>query len=166
MPIPLGPDNILGFVSGHPDGQRIPVYRPLDGGGQKPLDRHLGRCQLRRQPGAGDQGLRRGRHFFHRPERSAGISVCRHQRGRTARRHGGLWGKDAMETERLLIEAHGKKQRARVACIGMAGERRSLISGIVNHGGRLAARSGSGCGHGGQTAQGRRAVRCPPGGCA
>ncbi len=53
-----------------------------------------------------------------------------------------LWGKDAIETEKLLLERHGKK--ASVADIGQAGETLSLISGICNDHGRLAARSGVG----------------------
>jgi aldehyde:ferredoxin oxidoreductase len=53
-----------------------------------------------------------------------------------------LWGKDAVETEELLIEEHG--QGARVACIGTSGENLSLISGICNDKGRIAARSGLG----------------------
>ena len=55
-----------------------------------------------------------------------------------------LWGKDAVETEDLLLsEYHGKKRPA-IATIGTAGENLSLISGIVNDRGRLAARSGLG----------------------
>lgn len=52
-----------------------------------------------------------------------------------------LWGKDAVETEKLLQNEHGK---VKVAAIGQAGEKCSLISGIVNDGGRIAARSGLG----------------------
>ena len=55
-----------------------------------------------------------------------------------------LWGKDATETEASLIAGSGSPQRARVACIGMAGEKLSLISGICNDRGRMAARSGLG----------------------
>lgn len=55
-----------------------------------------------------------------------------------------LWGKDAVETEEILISrAQGKKKPA-VACIGTAGERLSLISGVCNDRGRIAARSGLG----------------------
>ena len=55
-----------------------------------------------------------------------------------------LWGKDAVDTEQqLLREAQGQKKPA-VACIGSGGEKLSLISGIVNDGGRIAARSGLG----------------------
>jgi aldehyde:ferredoxin oxidoreductase len=53
-----------------------------------------------------------------------------------------LWGMDTVETEDALMEKHG--QRASVASIGPAGENRSLISGISNDRGRIAARSGLG----------------------
>ncbi|OIP40782.1 MAG: hypothetical protein AUK25_07120 [Desulfobacteraceae bacterium CG2_30_51_40] len=53
-----------------------------------------------------------------------------------------LWGKDTIETEVLLKERHGK--RAEVACIGQAGEKRSLMAGVSTDGGRLAARLGLG----------------------
>ncbi|MFN2286222.1 MAG: aldehyde ferredoxin oxidoreductase family protein [Anaerolineae bacterium] len=53
-----------------------------------------------------------------------------------------LWGKDAVETENELVKLHGS--RASVATIGTAGENLSLISGIVNDKGRIAARSGLG----------------------
>ena len=54
-----------------------------------------------------------------------------------------LWGKDTNETDDILQQELGKPQ-ARVACIGPAGEACSLISGIVNEKGRIAARSGVG----------------------
>lgn len=53
-----------------------------------------------------------------------------------------LWGKDTVETEDLLIERHGN--RARVACIGPAGENLVRFAGIANDHGRLAGRSGLG----------------------
>jgi aldehyde:ferredoxin oxidoreductase len=53
-----------------------------------------------------------------------------------------LWGLDAVETEERL--RHDLGEDIHVACIGPAGEKRSLISGVVNDGGRLAARSGLG----------------------
>jgi aldehyde:ferredoxin oxidoreductase len=54
-----------------------------------------------------------------------------------------LWGKNTSETDDILQRELGKPQ-ARVACIGPAGEACSLISGIVNERGRIAARSGVG----------------------
>jgi aldehyde:ferredoxin oxidoreductase len=53
-----------------------------------------------------------------------------------------VWGKDCIETEELLMEEGGLGSR--VACIGPAGEKISLISGIANDGGRMAARNGVG----------------------
>lgn len=53
-----------------------------------------------------------------------------------------LWGTGAIENETALKARHGK--RASVANIGPAGETISLISGICNDHGRLAARSGVG----------------------
>jgi len=54
-----------------------------------------------------------------------------------------IWGKDAVETEEILIENSGST-KTRVACIGQAGENLSLISGISTDKGRMAARSGLG----------------------
>ncbi len=54
-----------------------------------------------------------------------------------------LWGKDARETE-TRIQQGSEGREIQVACIGPAGEKRSLIAGIVNDQGRLAARSGLG----------------------
>jgi aldehyde:ferredoxin oxidoreductase len=53
-----------------------------------------------------------------------------------------LWGLDAIETEAKLKERHGKKTS--VACIGPAGEKLSLMAGVCNDRGRVAARSGLG----------------------
>lgn len=53
-----------------------------------------------------------------------------------------LWGTDAISVEAELKARHGKK--ASVACIGQAGEHLSLMAGICNERGRLAARSGLG----------------------
>ena len=53
-----------------------------------------------------------------------------------------LWGMQAIDVEMKLKERHGKK--ASVACIGPAGEKMSLMAGICNERGRLAARSGLG----------------------
>lgn len=54
-----------------------------------------------------------------------------------------MWGKDAVETEKILLSKI-KDKKAKVACIGKAGENCSLIAGISNDKGRIAARSGLG----------------------
>jgi aldehyde:ferredoxin oxidoreductase len=53
-----------------------------------------------------------------------------------------LWGKDVHETTDILLEETDSK--AKVACIGPAGERLSLIAAIMNDKHRAAARSGVG----------------------
>ncbi len=53
-----------------------------------------------------------------------------------------LWGLDTIEVDTKLQELHGRNTK--VASIGEAGERVSLISGVVNDKGRIAARSGLG----------------------
>ena len=57
-----------------------------------------------------------------------------------------FWGMDATEAEKAL---HGEldpvcRKKPCIAVIGQAGEKQSLISGICNEGGRIAARSGVG----------------------
>ena len=53
-----------------------------------------------------------------------------------------LWGKDSYETEDILVAEYGKQSR--VACIGPAGEKLSLIASIMTDRGSAAARSGLG----------------------
>jgi aldehyde:ferredoxin oxidoreductase len=65
------------------------------------------------------------------------------EKGIEVRDAASLWGKDTVETEEAIRAELGDK-RVQVACIGMSGERRSLISGIVTDAGRVAARSGLG----------------------
>lgn len=53
-----------------------------------------------------------------------------------------IWGKTVSETENILKSKFG--QSSQIASIGIAGEKLSLISGIVTDGARIAARSGLG----------------------
>ena len=54
-----------------------------------------------------------------------------------------LWGKDTYETEECIQNETGDN-KLKVACIGPAGEAKSLLAGIVNERGRIAARGGAG----------------------
>ena len=54
-----------------------------------------------------------------------------------------LWGKDTYETEKC-IQIETGDNRLKVACIGPAGEAKSLLAGIVSERGRIAARGGAG----------------------
>jgi aldehyde:ferredoxin oxidoreductase len=55
----------------------------------------------------------------------------------------GLWGKDTYETEECIRREIGDG-KLKVASIGPAGEAKSLMAGIVNEKGRIAARGGVG----------------------
>ena len=55
----------------------------------------------------------------------------------------GLWGKDTYETEECIQSETGDN-KFKVACIGPAGEAKSLLAGIVSERGRIAARGGAG----------------------
>jgi aldehyde:ferredoxin oxidoreductase len=51
-----------------------------------------------------------------------------------------LWGKDTFETQDILRAAHGNDLEA--ACIGPAGEKLALVAAVMNNKGRAAGRSG------------------------
>ncbi len=139
---PLGPDNILGFVSGILTGTgtlfagrwMVVGKSPLTGGwGDANCGGNLAPAIKR----CGYDGI-----FF------TGISdtpvYLAINQGRVEIRDAqDFWGLDAVETHRFLKKHSGIKS-PRVACIGPAGERLSLISGVVNDEGRIAARSGLG----------------------
>jgi aldehyde:ferredoxin oxidoreductase len=56
---------------------------------------------------------------------------------------GDLWGSDIYATQTRLRQALGDS-KARIACIGLAGENQVKLAGIANDHGRLAARTGMG----------------------
>jgi aldehyde:ferredoxin oxidoreductase len=140
---PLGPENILGFVSGVLTGSGSLFSGRWMVVGKSPLTGTWGdaNCGGNLAPGIKGCGVD-GIFFSGKSERP--VYLYADTKGAELRDASDLWGMDAIETQRRLETVHGKKQRVRVACIGMAGENRSLISGIVNHGGRMAARSGLG----------------------
>ena len=140
---PLGPDNILGFMSGILTASGSLFTGRWMVAGKSPLTGTWGdaNCGGNLAPGIKGCGVD-GIFFTGQSDRP--VYLYADTKGAELRDADHLWGQDAIATERLLVKAHGKKRRVRVACIGMAGERRSLIAGIVNHGGRLAARSGLG----------------------
>jgi aldehyde:ferredoxin oxidoreductase len=53
-----------------------------------------------------------------------------------------LWGKDTFDTQDILRAEHGNELE--VACIGPAGEKLALIAAVMNNKGRAAGRSGLG----------------------
>ncbi len=139
---PLGPDNILGFMSGLLTGTGSLFTGRWMAAGKSPLTGGWGdsNCGGNLSPAikrCGYDGIlftgisRKPVYFFMNKSKPE------------LRDASELWGMDAVETEKRLIRKAGLK-RAHVACIGPAGEKRSLISGISNDLGRMAARSGLG----------------------
>ena len=138
---PLGPENMLGFISGPLTGTPIPTgaryivvaKSPLTGGWG---DANSGGCFGPYLKFAGFDAI-----FF------TGISpkpvyLILDNGKAELKDAANLWGKDTYETENLLEKEYGQQSRA--ACIGPAGEKLSLISGILTDHGSLAARSGLG----------------------
>jgi aldehyde:ferredoxin oxidoreductase len=139
---PLGPENILGFVLGSLTGTPAPgsgrhmlvTKSPLTGTWAESNSGGTFGPELKT---AGYDGV-----FFY------GISprpVYLHIKNGKAdlKDASGLWGKDAYETQDLLQREFGDNN-VKIACIGPAGESRSLLAGIVSERGRIAARNGVG----------------------
>ena len=138
---PLGHENILGFVSGLLTGTGslfagrwvVVGKSPLTGGWGEANCGGIFAPAIKR---CGYDGI-----FF------TGISekpvyLCVKNGNAELRDASHIWGKDTRESEELLIAETGGQSQ--VAVIGPAGERLSLISGICNDKGRMAARSGLG----------------------
>lgn len=139
---PLGPDNIVGFVSGLLTGSGTVFTGRWMVVGKSPLTGTWGdaNCGGNFSPSikkCGYDGI-----FF------TGISpkpvYLFVKNGKAELRDAAnIWGRDAVETEEILL-AESNDKKAKVACIGQAGENLSLIAGVSNDKGRIAARSGLG----------------------
>ncbi len=139
---PLGPDNVLAFVPGFLTGSGSMMTGRWMAAAKSPLtgtwgDANCGGSLAPAIKQAGYDGI-----FI------SGVSpapVYLYVHHGYAALHGAahLWGQDTLETESQLQSLSNGRQVS-VACIGPAGEKCALISGIVNDQGRLAARSGLG----------------------
>ncbi len=138
---PLGPENILGFVSGLLTGTGSLFSGRWMVAGKSPLTGTWGDANC---GGSFSPAIKRcgydGIFFTGMSETPVYLYIG--DRKPQLRDASHLWGKDAIETEEMLQDQHGPG--ARIAVIGPAGERLSLISGICNDKGRIAARSGLG----------------------
>ena len=139
---PLGPDNILGFTTGPLTGTKTPT------GG-----RYMAVCK---SPLTGGWGDANAGGFFGSELKSAGWDAVFVSGIADTPQYlmivddkielkdaSDLWGLDTVETESFMRASAGDN-RIRMATIGPASEKLSLISGIINDGGRAAARSGVG----------------------
>jgi aldehyde:ferredoxin oxidoreductase len=138
---PLGPENVLGFMSGLLTGTGSLFTGRWMVVGKSPLTNGWGdaNCGGNLSPAIKRCGYD-GIFFKGISERPVYLHID--SSGAELRDASHLWGKDAVETEEALQAETGTGSR--VACIGPAGENLSLISGISNDGGRMAARSGLG----------------------
>ena len=139
---PLGEDNILGFVTGILTGSGAVFSGRWTVVGKSPLTGGWGdaNCGGNFAPAikrCGYDGI------FFRGISQKPVYLHIATNGQACLKDASAyWGKDAIEAEDMLKDAHSSK--ARVALIGTAGEKLSLISGICNERGRIAARSGLG----------------------
>jgi len=139
---PLGPENILAFMSGLLTGTGSLFTGRWMVAGKSPLTGGWGdaNCGGTFSPAikrCGYDGI-----FF------SGISkkpvyLYMDDQVKELRDASSVWGMDTVESEEYLLEKT-QSNKAKVACIGPSGENMSLISGISTDKGRIAARSGLG----------------------
>ena len=138
---PLGPENILGFVTGPLTGTAIPFVSRFTVVGKSPLTGCWGDAN-----GSGSFGpkLKFSGYDALFVSGQSSKPVCLLVGGGSLEivDAGELWGKDTFSTEDAIKAKYG--QRAEVACVGPSGERQSRISAIITSKGRAAARSGLG----------------------
>lgn len=138
---PLGPDNILGFVTGPLTGTPAPAGARWTVVSKSPLTGAWGDANAGGFFGPALKFSGYDAVFF------VGVSdkpvYLLVENGKAALRDAcRLWGKDCYETEDSLKGRYGDD--AQIACIGPAAEKSALISAVIHHKGRAAGRSGLG----------------------
>ncbi len=140
---PLGPDNMLGIVSGVLTGTGSLFTGRWMVVGKSPLTGGWGdaNCGGDFAPAIKRSGYD-GFFFTGKSKKPVYLEV---KNGKAELKDAkDLWGKDTVETEEILKSRAEGPKKPKVACIGPAGEKLSLIAGVSNDGGRMAARSGLG----------------------
>ena len=137
----LGPDNVLGFCSGALTGTGELMTGRWFVVGKSPLTGGWGdaSCGGMFSPAIKRCGVDA---VFFRGASDQPVYLYMDDTTCELRGAAELWGLDAVEAEQRLMSDAGKN--AAVAVIGTSGEKLSLISGICNESGRIAARSGLG----------------------
>ena len=140
---PLGPDNVLAFMSGlltgtgsvMPGRWMVCCKSPLTGGWG---DANCGGTLSPEIKRCGWDGI------LFRGISPEPVVFVADERGPRLESAAKLWGLDAVEAEDGIKASWSGKKKPATATIGPAAEKISLISGISNDGGRYAARSGVG----------------------
>jgi len=137
---PLGPDNILGFLVGPLTGTgihgakfQVVAKSPLTGGWG---DANCGCSFGVELKAAGYDGV------FFRGISPKPVYLFLHNGKAELKDAAHLWGKDTVETEESIRDGL-RDNRVKVACIGLAGEAKSLLA-CIRHEGSAAGRSGLG----------------------
>jgi aldehyde:ferredoxin oxidoreductase len=138
---PLGPENMLGFITGPLTGTQVPTGARFTVVAKSPLTGGWGDANCGGQFGpylkfAGYDAV----FFIGISPRPVYLLI---DNGKAEIKDAtALWGKDTYETEDTLLSEYGKQSRA--ACIGPSGEKLSLVSCIMTDHGSMAGRSGLG----------------------
>jgi aldehyde:ferredoxin oxidoreductase len=138
---PLGPDNVLGLVTGPLTGTPTLMGGRFCVVGKSPLTGGWGdaNCGGRFGPGLKFAGYDA---VFATGVSDDPVYLLIEDGHAVLCSADDLWGLDTVETQQALQERHGKDTQ--VACIGPAAERLSLFSCVITDGGRAAGRSGLG----------------------
>ncbi len=139
---PLGPDNVLAFMSGLLTGTGTWFSGRWMVAGKSPLTGGWGDANC---GGTFSPAIKRCGYdgIFIRGISPKPVYLCIIDGKVEIKDASHLWGTDAIEAEKLITAEHAAP-RVRVAVIGPAAEKKSLITGISNDHGRYAARSGLG----------------------
>lgn len=140
---PLGEDNVLGLVTGILTGTGAAMSGRWLAVGKSPLtggwgDANCGGTFAPAIKQCGYDGI------FVRGKANRPVYIYVDNKFVEIRDAETYWGMDAVSAEEKLIKDNWKKKRPEAAVIGTSGEKISLISGITNDFGRIAARSGLG----------------------
>ena len=138
---PLGPENILGLISGPLTGTQIPTGARYAAVAKSPITGGWGDANSGGSFGPYLKFSGYDAVFF------TGISPKRvylliDEGQAQLKDASALWGKDAYQTEDILEAEYGKD--CRVNCIGPSGEKLALIASIMTDKGSAAGRSGLG----------------------
>ncbi len=139
---PLGPDNILGFIAGPLNGTgtmfggryMVVCKSPVTGGWNDANSGGFLGPELKR---AGYDGI------FISGASDKPVYLFIKDGKAEIRDAKALWGKDCTETEEALVRETGES-KLRVAVIGPAGEKKSLMACVINDKHRAAGRGGLG----------------------
>jgi aldehyde:ferredoxin oxidoreductase len=136
---PMGPDNIVGLVTG------VLTGTPALGGSRYVM---VGKSPLTGGWGDANSGGNVGPYLkfagydavFFTGKSSKPVYLFIDNGKAEIKDAAKIWGKDTFETEDILRAEHGKD--VEVACIGPSGEKLALVSAVMNNKGRAAGRSG------------------------